>query len=319
MTENYNSPGSPYWCCKAFFILGIPKTHQFWLSKELPYPQDAIPKTVALKNPGHIISHVGKHNFLLSSGQFCHYPLRATHAKYGKFAYSSSLQVYSSSAFGFSVPTGQYTLEQYSPDSSLALSDNDGETWSLRLKPLDSHIEEHGGFPVLVSKWTPWYDVKVETYLIPPVEPYPNWHLRAHRVTTGRNLLTTEGGFAVYGQDENHRHLAILENGKGITVSRSRSIVISSAGASGISSLEIDGGKKRDAEVMRADSNSNIMCSRTVIPILQSSLSAGDDVWFVCAVLGIPCESNEQLSENDLQSLEIEPIIPNWLRTKILE
>ena len=45
----------------------------------------------------------GGHTFILSSGQSCHFPTRATESKYGKFAYSSAL--------GFSVLAGSYSLE----------------------------------------------------------------------------------------------------------------------------------------------------------------------------------------------------------------
>jgi len=70
-----------------------------------------------------IVCDSGSHHFLLSSGQFCPWPLKATEAKYGKFAYSSH--------FGFSVPTGPL-IQQMAPDSTLALSLNEGESWYTR-------------------------------------------------------------------------------------------------------------------------------------------------------------------------------------------
>src|SRR5690606_29645164 len=123
-TENYNSPGSPYWACKAFFPLALPPTHPFWTSEELPFPRKSLPLVKPISHPLHIVSHLGGHTFLLSSGQACHYPLKATQAKYGKFAYSSH--------FGFSVPSGGYMLDQHAPDSMLALSDDGGEIWKTR-------------------------------------------------------------------------------------------------------------------------------------------------------------------------------------------
>lgn len=88
-TENYNSPGSPYWAFKAFIPLSLPASHPFWSSPELPYP--SLPLLAPLTHPGHITSHVSpSHTFLLSSGQACHYPLRHGAEKYGKLAYSSA-------------------------------------------------------------------------------------------------------------------------------------------------------------------------------------------------------------------------------------
>ena len=192
LTENYNSPGSPYWCCLSFIPLALPDTHPFWTSPEEPYP-DSLPEVVALKYPKHIAIRRGGHSFILSSGQACHYPMRATQAKYGKYAYSS--------AFGYSVPTGSYQLEQFAPDSMLALSEDGGEFWKTRRLALDAHFEEPGSdsIPVLVSSWNPWPDVDIETILVPPALETPNWHIRAHHVRTGRALQSSEGAFAIYG------------------------------------------------------------------------------------------------------------------------
>uniref|UniRef100_A0A8H7N3S4 DUF2264 domain-containing protein n=1 Tax=Bionectria ochroleuca TaxID=29856 RepID=A0A8H7N3S4_BIOOC len=123
MTENYNSPGSPYWACLAFVCLAVPDTHPFWTSEEESL-RDKIPGIKALKHPGHITSYLGGHCMLLSSGQACGYPMKGTHAKYGAFAYSS--------AYTFSVPTGHLSLEQYALASQLGLSDDGGEYWKTR-------------------------------------------------------------------------------------------------------------------------------------------------------------------------------------------
>jgi hypothetical protein len=192
LAENYNSPGSPYWSMLAFAPLALKEDHPFWSAKEEPHPFAEQRVVRSLPHPRHIVVRSGGHTFLLSSGQSCHYALKATQAKYGKFAYSS--------AFAYSVPTGSYTLEQYVPESSLALSDDEGEIWKMRRAHNgDSEIENHDGIPVLVSSMKPWKDVDVLTYLLPPVEETPNWHLRVHRIRTGRDLMSAEGAFAVHG------------------------------------------------------------------------------------------------------------------------
>lgn len=66
-------------------------------------------------------------------------------AKYGKFAYSAQ--------FGFSVPTGALGLQQHAPDSTLALSDDEGDLWVVRRKVSDVAISDDG---VLKSTWKPW-------------------------------------------------------------------------------------------------------------------------------------------------------------------
>jgi hypothetical protein len=195
LAENYNSPGSPYWCMLAFAPLAKPASHPFWSSKEEPHPFADQRIAKALPHPRHIVVRSGGHSFLLSSGQSCHYPLKNTQAKYGKFAYSA--------AFAYSVSTGSYTLEQFVPESSLAMSDDGGELWKMRRAHNgDTEIENHDGVPVLVSSMKPWHDVDVLTYLIPPAEDTPNWHLRVHRIRTGRDIETAEGAWAVYGMRE---------------------------------------------------------------------------------------------------------------------
>ena len=39
MSENYNAPGSPYWCMKAFLFLALPEEHDFWSAQVQPLPE----------------------------------------------------------------------------------------------------------------------------------------------------------------------------------------------------------------------------------------------------------------------------------------
>jgi hypothetical protein len=158
MSEDYNSPQSPYWAMKSFVALGLPKSHPFWTAKEGPCPDGDRGYTTLIKPPMHILCDTGFHHFLLSGGQFCPWPLKATEAKYGKFAYSSH--------FGFSVPTGSSVRAQVAPDSTLALSKDGGDTWRLPWKTLQY---EHGvaflmatdrdeaieSIPTLTTVWRP--------------------------------------------------------------------------------------------------------------------------------------------------------------------
>lgn len=298
LTENYNSPGSPYWCCLSFIPLALPETHPFWSAQEEPYPY--LPQVAALEYPKHIAIRRGGHSFILSSGQACHYPLKATQAKYGKFAYSS--------AFGYSVPTGGYQLEQHAPDSMLALSE-DGETWQTRRIALDAQFEHQDGQPVLVSSWKPWSDVHVETILIPPTEENENWHLRAHHVRTGRDLQTSEGAFAIYGcRSDNGRILGPMSDGEGTAHDDRSGLVVSSAGAVGI--VELHSSLERVGKIVLADPNSNIIHGRTLLPSLSVDLKAGQHCWFVSAIFAMP-------GSGDWHGWEKRPVIPEWLKERI--
>ncbi|KAE8147282.1 hypothetical protein BDV25DRAFT_169244 [Aspergillus avenaceus] len=301
LTENYNSPGSPYWCCLSFVPLMLPETHPFWTAPEEPYPTAQLAPVAALHYPKHIVSHRGGHTFLLSSGQACHYAVKATQAKYGKFAYSAS--------FGYSVPTGGYELEQFAPDSMLALSD-DGEVWRTRRVTLDARIEMLDGGPVLVSSWKPWADVEVQSYLVPPAEGTENWHLRAHRVSTSRQVKSSEGAFAIYGcRRKCGRFLGELgENGdEGTLQQDGRALTVSQAGAVGIVELK----SQRSGRVVMADPNSNLMHGRTVLPSLQTDLQAGEVRWFVAAVFALPAGAPGDWREKWANV----PAIPAWLET----
>jgi hypothetical protein len=308
LTENYNSPGSPYWCCLAFTPLALPESHPFWTAEELPYPTASLPEVARLDYPKHIAIRRGGHSFLLSSGQACHYPLKATQAKYGKFAYSS--------AFGYSVPTGGYELEQHAPDSMLALSE-EGEVWNTRRVAIDARFEEFEGVPVIVSGWAPWVDVSVETYLIPPSEESPNWHIRAHRVRSGRALMTSEGAFAIYAcRSDNGRFLTPLtsDDGEGTVENDDGALAISSAGVVGI--RELHAASQRQGRIVLADPNSNIMHGRTMLPSLAADVPSESPLWFVTAVFAIS-GGNAGWRDGWREKWERKPSMPRWLKEKV--
>lgn len=306
LSENYNSPGSPYWCCLAFTPLALPESHPFWAAMEEPYPVSKVAEIAALEHPKHIMVRRGGHTFLLSSGQACHYPLRATQAKYGKYAYSS--------AFGYSVPVGSYQLEQNAADNMLALSDDDGESWQTRRLPLKVRIEYRNEGPFLVSEWRPWPNVSVETFLLPPTQSHGNWHIRVHRIRTGRALQTAEGAFAIYGcQNDSGRALGDLRDGQseGKSQKTREALAVSRAGAVGI--IEMQPGNHREGEIVKSDPNSNLMESRTVLPSLLSNLDAGQHCWHTTAVFAIP-SSAEGWKAAWRSNWDSRPTMPTWLQ-----
>lgn len=241
MTENYNSPGSPYWCCKSFIALALPETHPFWTADEEPYPLHSLNSlSKPLHKPFHIATHSSPsgsqsaltHSYILSSGQRCSYAVKNSAAKYGKFAYST--------AFGYSVAVsngvGGPGLEEVGADSVLAFRDLEhvvlggsnadvgaagaagaanidleDEGWRCRRRVDDARFEGNvqggNGEEWLRSIWRPYPGVEVETWLVPPSPAAPLWHLRIHRVRTNRKLAAAEGGWAGDGQRWDGRHL----------------------------------------------------------------------------------------------------------------
>ncbi|KAL7419429.1 hypothetical protein Q5752_006267 [Cryptotrichosporon argae] len=318
MTENYNAPGSPYWCCKAFACLGSPASHPFWTADELPYPSDLFPPLKALPDPSHIMVNSGGHTFLLSSGQYAHYYLRHAAAKYSKFSYSAT--------FGFSCPTGDLGLEQVAGDSMLALRDAavglddavvDGETWRVRRIPLNARIVDRGTPRVhLRSSWRPYPDVAVETWLIPPTAAAPNFYLRVHKITSARALFSAEAGWATYGQAADGRALVQAFSGEtspgglhDVGIARATTRI----GSVGVVDLAVNGsGGKRQGSLVQSDPNSNVIFSRSILPTLLGAVGKGT-TWIATAVFGVPF-ADEQVDEArvDAEWAKL-PTIPDYV------
>lgn len=303
MTENYNSPGSPYWCCKSFIVLALSPSHPFWTAAEEPYPSILVNTVQPLPRPLHIASNLGGHTFILSSGQQCSYPVKQSAAKYGKFAYSA--------AFGYSVPVGSLTLEELAADSALALTDDAGETYKVRRQTREARVEPEGW---LLSMWYPWPDVEVETWLVPPTPKAPLWYLRVHRIKTGRKLESAEGGWAIYSQGKDGRHLAPAEGEAfGTLETPTEARATSKAGVSGIVDLS---NSARKGSALRSDANSNLVVNRAIIPTLFGTHEAGDEnVWLVTAVFGLPSKNEDGATPGWETAWKERPMVPEAIRS----
>ncbi|KAI8668382.1 hypothetical protein NCS55_00863600 [Fusarium keratoplasticum] len=323
MAENYNSPGSPYWACLAFLCLAVPEQHPFWTSPEQS-TTGFFPSIKPVEYPGHILSNLGGHCMLLSSGQACGYPMKATHAKYGGFAYSSH--------FAYSVPPGLFSLEQYALASQLGFSDDGGETWKTRRLCEQAAIQYRHGMAVLVSTWRPFSDVIVQTTLVPPEHSTPNWHLRVHRIQAGRKVATADGSFAVRNVNSvDGRYLGLYDAktlegtspeiiGNYDTESPAgwsggvEGAFAASKGAAGIRALEP--GTRRRAMLVNADPNSNLVESRTTIPTLQDTIAEGETVWYVTAIYAKPPTPGLD-RQDSMTGWEELPPVSSWLQSEM--
>jgi hypothetical protein len=258
MAENYNAPGSPYWALKTFLPLALGAEHPFWKAEELPLP--VIP-AVMVQKPAHLVlvrEPASGHVAAFNSGHLYTNEHTHTSAKYEKFVYSTG--------FGFSVPRSEWGLSQGAFDSMLALSERGDNLYRVRRQNIESEITDN----VLRSVWKPWADVKVQTWVIAGLP----WHIRIHRVETGRSLDTAEGGFALGQENE------VISK-----IDSSGAIASTAWGTCGIKDLL----GCRKGELVWPNANTNLLRPRTVLPMLTNTLKPGIH-WLASAVYGSPSE-----------------------------
>ncbi|WP_162606419.1 DUF2264 domain-containing protein [Jiangella asiatica] len=259
IAEQYNAPGSPYWSLKAFLPLALTADHPFWLAAESDSP--AVAGTSKQPHAGMLVSmdEPSGHVTALVSGQQ-HVAVRHGAAKYAKFAYST--------AFGFSVPAGDRGLDQVAPDSMLALSEDETH-WRVRAELEDARLDGD----VLWSRWRPWHDVEIETWLW----FHGLWHARVHRIASGRRIVSAEGGFAVDLQ-------AAELSGAHARVERGQAFCAGSTMVSGLRDVrDVACGDLRAGEVLRVFPNTNVLRPRTSLPVLRGAHDVGEH-WLCTAV-----------------------------------
>lgn len=259
MAEFYNAPGSPAWAMKSFLALALPDTHPFWQAKEEELP--ALPRLSLQPHPFMLImrGEEGRHVQALTSGQYARFEPTFMSAKYEKFAYSN--------VFGFSVPGGEYGYDQGAFDSMLALCEQGDDLYRVRRKCEWVRVSYEG----IVSLWKPWPDVRVCTWLI----PWGSWHVRVHKITGSRLLKGGEGAYAV-GCDGGFSHETVLED-----QNESMARAWYPKGCTAVLNLE----GVRKGQVVVPHPNTNVLYSRTKLPVLTGDLLLGE-TWLACGVLG---------------------------------
>jgi hypothetical protein len=253
MSESYNSAGSPYWAFKAFLPLAIPAEHPFWTSaEEAPASSESVSPQ---RHPGMVLMRAGSDVVALSSGQE-NLQMRFGTEKYAKFAYSAR--------YGFSVEADERSFAGGAFDSALAFSD-DGLHYRVR----ETNTEAKLAGDVLYSKWAPFRDVSVETWLVPAAP----WHIRIHRINSPRALQTAEGGFAIAKRDFDLDTLS-AEQGS--------SHVIGETDFSGI--VDLGSSVKRMGLAQKALPNTNMIVAKTLVPQLRGEIPAGESILITAVV-----------------------------------
>ncbi|PDT13946.1 hypothetical protein CO670_25735 [Rhizobium sp. J15] len=255
MSESYNSPGSPYWALKFFLPLALPEDHPFWAAAEAPQPQ--FPQPVPLKPAGMVAMHTPGNVVVLSSGQQ-HDKMRGANEKYSKFVYSTR--------YAFNIEADDRSFAAASFDGMLGLSD-DGTHFRMRETMEEALISGDR----LYSRWRPWNDVTIETWLI-PANP---WHIRIHRVATRRALSTIEGGFAIERADFNADRSEQAEG---------RAVWYGQTDVSAIVDLSP---KPRAGHAMSPIPNTNLIHAKTLLPQLRGEIGPGTTV-LVTAAMALP-------------------------------
>lgn len=278
MAENYNSPGSPYWSFKTFLILAFEDQHPFWRTEELPLPK--LDKVHVQQKPHLVIcrNDEGLNVMAFNTGHLSTNEHTHTSAKYEKFVYSN--------AFGFSVPRAEWGIAQGAFDSMLALSEQDN-IYRVKRVCQQYSIEDN----IIYTKWKPWTDVDVQTWLICG-NP---WHIRIHCIDTARSLNTAEGGFAI-GLE--HTQMEAI-NGES-RVLEEEAYMKNIYGTSGIVNLY----GERKSLMSYPNSNTNIMYPRTAIPTLTAQLEKGKH-YLISAVLGSLDDMSFEQLEKTKPSIEV--------------
>ncbi|ANK95295.1 MULTISPECIES: DUF2264 domain-containing protein [Rhizobium] len=272
MSESYNSPGSPYWALKFFLPLALPQDHPFWTAEEAQQPD--FPKPVALKSAGMVAMHTPGNVVVLSSGQQ-HDKMRGANEKYSKFVYSTR--------YAFNIEADDRNFSAASFDGMLGLSD-DGVHFRMRETMEEALIAGDR----LYSRWRPWNDVNIETWLL-PANP---WHIRIHRIATPRSLSTIEGGFAIERADFNADRSEQAEG---------RAVWYGQTDVSAIVDLSLH---PRTGHAMSPIPNTNLIHAKTLLPQLRGEIGPGTTL-LVTAVLALPVQ------ENWVQALENPPAGPD--------
>lgn len=262
MQEPYNAPGSPYWAMKAFLLLAMPADHPFWKAPIAPLPQfEALDWQRAA---GMLIqrSAAPAGDVTMLTAGLTHPDHSHGYEKYSKFAYSSR--------FGFSIARSNLTLEEFAPDSMLAVR-VDGRLYGKESAAVDDsgrpEISMDGtGYSVV---WSPCPGVQVSTR----VKATADGHERVHEIKAERACEVWDCGFAVNASDaETSARNGVSDGSDG------RCVAWAECDGARCEAEDLTEGKAGEAVVIRPDPNTNLIVPKTVIPAIHHTIPAGTTV-----------------------------------------
>jgi len=241
MGERYNSPGSPYWALKTFAILMLPDDHPFWTAKAEPMPK--LQEQKLLAKADMLIRRYPNHTTAYVPGKYSPSGHGQTPAKYGKFAYDTR--------FGISVSKSNFELHEAATDSMLAFVIH-GYTYVRRICD-DFTVSENE----VVSKWSPYPGIQVETTIIPT----ESGHIRKHTIQSEIECTAYDCGFAVEIDVEG---VKLIEEASVAQAENAHSMCQ-------IASLQGDG----KGMIIGVDPNTNILHPMTRIPAISYPIVKG--------------------------------------------
>ncbi|MDR1128667.1 MAG: DUF2264 domain-containing protein [Treponema sp.] len=277
MADAYNSPGSPYWALKTYIILALQKDHPFWQAEESPLPDSGSGAGrcfhIGEKIPAFIVSRSDTDAQLLTAGRYPYFDMNHAAQKYCKFAYSAR--------FGFCVSHSNYNIEKTGCDSALLLSEEFDGGGNGYWRERRETVEQETGENWVRSRWQPWPDVSVVTALV----RLGDWHIRIHRIKSGRPLCAVEGGFSI------PRFAGVGEappvcNAAGEST---EALALQLWAGSRIAALEnrlprdLNKAVSRHGALLFPAPNLNVIHPSVIIPILEGKLERGT-VFLACAV-----------------------------------
>lgn len=254
MSEEYNSPTSPYWALKWFIILAIDEDHPFWSAEEC---EILTTETCSAQEENKfLIQRIenGDQVVALCSGQYVPNGFANFIPKYSKFAYSSK--------YGFSVTRGYESLRCGAFDSVLAVRAEGDSLFHVRERNEVLEFNEQ----YILSEWSPYADVKIRTYLI----LCGDYHVRIHKIESGRKLYVADGGFAIKRwEDDKDKYIECDEQKAYVQTAEDISVVHNLLGYRG--------------GITVLSENTNLHFPRSVMPALDGIVNEGTTL-LACAV-----------------------------------
>lgn len=283
MSESYNGCGSPYWCNKAFIVLGLNEDHPFWTAEPKVYPYEPVKY---LKHPHMIVTHDDNdHVLAYVTGQHLGLDHGRGAEKYEKFVYSNQ--------FGFSVSRGT-SLEQGAFDNTLAFSVKGENRYCMRYGQTDFSSDEEK----LSAKYSPLTGVEV----ISTVVPCSPWHVRIHQITNCVPVTAADGGFSIARE----RCFEVTEGAgtgrlesENIEITEASAFVRAPWGVSGIVT-ETEGTTK----LVTPFPNTNLFYNLTVIPTVTAELEPGSHLLITSVFADRSASAGEMAGQKPFVSVE---------------